>query len=448
MNSIMSNTNRSLTRSTEPMADGAGSLGNIDFVPDMTPYYKFARPFLHHSSPSTDMVETQQFPIALSNDSSDLRVTIQNAPASQNFSPIGFGGNLPLPRFILLNKDQYRDSPHGFDNDQRDSRTGITSPASSSTSIAAHTNASTSPSPNQQPPHKKQKPIPRSRRRKPNFAEKLHAVLSNKECRDIVSWMPSGRAFVIKNKADFAKKILPKYLREAKLESFFRRLKRWEFRKVYGSEPNKIVFEHDVFHRDLPELCKTMNGRDTSVKDGGASNQQQRETDEPRAGIARVYVPVDDPRRNPSSMSVPDAAPYSNGGHFPPRELGLSDFARNDMIGIPQRGTPPFLPMYSEELQTMMPSSNRRGTIMNSVNSLPISRSTAFSCQLPRPMEMVRTSMEQTQALNSSHDTSPTVMALMALNRDIRKCEERLAILHKFKIMREQRRLLGMNHSC
>lgn len=61
------------------------------------------------------------------------------------------------------------------------------------------------------------------RRRKPNFAEKLHAVLSNKDCRHAVAWLPSGRSFCITDQEEFVKKILPKYFREAKFDSFSRR---------------------------------------------------------------------------------------------------------------------------------------------------------------------------------------------------------------------------------
>mmetsp|Transcript_3170 Transcript_3170/g.6426 ORF Transcript_3170/g.6426 Transcript_3170/m.6426 type:complete len:441 (-) Transcript_3170:222-1544(-) len=440
----MSCMNTSLTNTIKPRADGARALRSNDLVTDLYPF-QFTRIHpLKKFSPSIDMVETGQFPMALPTTSA-LR---GNAPLSQNLFSIGNGGSLPLPRFIILNNDQHRGSPHNPDNPDRDARTAISPPLSSSTSISAHTDASTSSTLTHQEPSKKQKSIPPSRRRKPNFAENLHAVLSNKECRDIVSWMPSGRAFIIKNKADFSKKILPKYLRQAKLESFFRRLKRWEFRKVYSSKPGKVVFEHDVFHRDLPELCRTMNGRDTSIQDSEADYEQDHEPQEPLAEIPRLNVPVDDPFHNSSSRRA-GISPYSNAnvGRFPHRELGCPDFARNNMMSLPRRENPPFVPVRSERLTTMMPSSIRRHTTMNSVPSATISRSMAFSPQLPRPMETARVSMERQPQFNPSNDTSTAAMALAALNNDIQRCEERLAILQKLKILREKRRLLGMDDS-
>jgi hypothetical protein len=99
-------------------------------------------------------------------------------------------------------------------------------------------------------------------RRKPNFAEKLHALLTKADrYHDTISWMPSGRSFVIANQEKFVKEVLPKYLKEAKFESFSRRLKRWGFRKVYTNGMGQEIFSHDSFHRDRPDLCKDMNGR-------------------------------------------------------------------------------------------------------------------------------------------------------------------------------------------
>eukprot|EP00584_Thalassiosira_punctigera_P003971 CAMPEP_0172546248 /NCGR_PEP_ID=MMETSP1067-20121228/16044_1 /TAXON_ID=265564 ORGANISM="Thalassiosira punctigera, Strain Tpunct2005C2" /NCGR_SAMPLE_ID=MMETSP1067 /ASSEMBLY_ACC=CAM_ASM_000444 /LENGTH=190 /DNA_ID=CAMNT_0013333145 /DNA_START=46 /DNA_END=615 /DNA_ORIENTATION=+ len=96
--------------------------------------------------------------------------------------------------------------------------------------------------------------VPPSRRRKPNFAEKLHSMLSRQEYRHVVTWLPSGRSFVILNQEEFARRILPRHFREAKFESFSRRLKRWGFKKAYanasqGSVSQTIVVSHDLFHR-------------------------------------------------------------------------------------------------------------------------------------------------------------------------------------------------------
>ena len=60
------------------------------------------------------------------------------------------------------------------------------------------------------------KPKPKSNRRKPSFAEKLHAILSNKHLSPVISWLSTGKSFCILNKEQFTRHILPFYFREAK----------------------------------------------------------------------------------------------------------------------------------------------------------------------------------------------------------------------------------------
>lgn len=98
-------------------------------------------------------------------------------------------------------------------------------------------------------------------RRKPNFAEKLHALLCKGECCDAVAWLPSGNSFCVLDRNEFAKKILPAYFSGGKFDSFCRRLKRWGFRKVYADDRGRaVVYSHGLFRRDAPGLCKMMNG--------------------------------------------------------------------------------------------------------------------------------------------------------------------------------------------
>mmetsp|Transcript_31936 Transcript_31936/g.68970 ORF Transcript_31936/g.68970 Transcript_31936/m.68970 type:complete len:473 (+) Transcript_31936:60-1478(+) len=112
----------------------------------------------------------------------------------------------------------------------------------------------------------------KSRSRKPNFAEKLHTMLSSRECRDAVKWIPSGRAFCIVDQNEFVKTVMPKFFRGAKFDSFVRRLKRWGFEKDCSAmgyfRLNRPVYRHGIFCRDRPELCKIMNGKTKDVSTG------------------------------------------------------------------------------------------------------------------------------------------------------------------------------------
>lgn len=61
---------------------------------------------------------------------------------------------------------------------------------------------------------------PTNNKRKPSFVDKLHAILSDKNCSDIISWLPSGKSFVILDKAGFTKTVLPVYFKEAKFGKY------------------------------------------------------------------------------------------------------------------------------------------------------------------------------------------------------------------------------------
>ncbi|KAL9188485.1 hypothetical protein ACHAXT_006863 [Thalassiosira profunda] len=251
-----------------------------------------------------------------------------------------------------------------------------------------------------------------SRRRKPNFAEKLHAVLGSKDCQDAVGWLPSGRSFCIKNQDEFVTRILPKHFREAKFESFARRLKRWGFRKVYQTGLSKTIFGHELFHRDRPELCLVMNGRQKVA----ASDCKHGTLVDDREAVAAAG-PIA-PQQGPSYL---DAVP------FRPQlqsqlALGPLPFSMHPP-GLPASFTPSFpapfhRPFVSDD------------TGLDAAAILRDARAIAAR-SLPGPHE----------------DPARTLVAARAqltrLNDDIANCEEQLAILHQLRDLKERRRMLG-----
>ena len=84
-----------------------------------------------------------------------------------------------------------------------------------------------------------------------NFPAKLHEILSRTDISDIISWAPHGRAWrVLKPKA-FEEKIIPKYFRHCKYNSFTRQVNGWGFRRItQGPDHNAYFHEvcYDVFH--------------------------------------------------------------------------------------------------------------------------------------------------------------------------------------------------------
>lgn len=82
-------------------------------------------------------------------------------------------------------------------------------------------------------------------------------IVSDATTNDIISWLPDGKGFVVKNKEKLSEKVLPRYFKSSKYESFTRNLNRWGFAYASrGSEPGACSHPH--FQRDDQHLCKHM----------------------------------------------------------------------------------------------------------------------------------------------------------------------------------------------
>jgi hypothetical protein len=96
------------------------------------------------------------------------------------------------------------------------------------------------------------------------FPMKLHAILSNPEFSNIVSWLPHGRAFRILQHKAFEEKVIPLYFRHGRYSSFARQVNGWGFKRI-AHGPDYNSYYHELFLRGLPRLCekmKRLSGKD------------------------------------------------------------------------------------------------------------------------------------------------------------------------------------------
>ena len=92
-----------------------------------------------------------------------------------------------------------------------------------------------------------------------SFPETLHEILASPEYNDAVYWNAKGTTFRVAP-TQFSKRILPQFFPGTKFESFTRKLNRWGFKRVVDESfhPNSIVYCHDLFVKEKPELMKGM----------------------------------------------------------------------------------------------------------------------------------------------------------------------------------------------
>ena len=92
--------------------------------------------------------------------------------------------------------------------------------------------------------------------RRATFAAKLMAILLDDTNQNVITWCNKGKAFSITNPEKFVQHLLPNAFKQAKLETFTRKLYRWDFRRV-ANAPSDETFYHSLL-RDNPVLCLKM----------------------------------------------------------------------------------------------------------------------------------------------------------------------------------------------
>jgi len=87
-----------------------------------------------------------------------------------------------------------------------------------------------------------------SNAKEPTFPSKLHAILSNPDFQDVISWLPHGRSWRILQQKAFEERVIPFYFRHGRYSSFARQVNGWGFRRVtHGSDYNSYYHEVSYF---------------------------------------------------------------------------------------------------------------------------------------------------------------------------------------------------------
>ena len=95
----------------------------------------------------------------------------------------------------------------------------------------------------------------------PLFPLKLYMILNEigtSECKgNIISWLPHGRAFCVRNNNLFVRQILPRYFKNCKISSFYRQLNLYGFARLTAGFDNGAYY-HEYFLRGKLSLSTSI----------------------------------------------------------------------------------------------------------------------------------------------------------------------------------------------
>mmetsp|Transcript_2736 Transcript_2736/g.4036 ORF Transcript_2736/g.4036 Transcript_2736/m.4036 type:complete len:502 (+) Transcript_2736:45-1550(+) len=110
-----------------------------------------------------------------------------------------------------------------------------------------------------------------------NFPARLHVILSNEQYSHIISWMPHGRAWKVKNKELLVEEVIPKFFGQSKFASFARQLSGWGFKRLHQTGADFGCYYHECFLRGHPRLTALM--RRVSTGQGKVTPNMHSEPD-------------------------------------------------------------------------------------------------------------------------------------------------------------------------
>jgi hypothetical protein len=165
----------------------------------------------------------------------------------------------------------------------------------------------------------------------------LMEILENEDHKEIISWLPAGRSFMIHKKNDLEKEVLPKYFqKQSKYSSFTRKLNRWGFQRV-ARGPETGAYFHRLFRRGEYRLCMRMSCSHKSTP--VATTAANERTAEPFASYT--------PGSHAPYYAAPFQVPYAS---LPPHYHGQS----GPPVGPPMQQAPFADPHYVHQQQHRM----------------------------------------------------------------------------------------------
>jgi len=139
------------------------------------------------------------------------------------------------------------------------------------------------------------------------FPQALMEMLSQEDP-EVITWLPSGDAFIVRNTKKFVDSVLPKFFNQTKITSFQRQLNLYGFRRIVDG-PNMGAYHHVRFRRDEPEMCKSIPRKKRIRKRPAPKDASPRCASAKHTSKAPRKIDID----SPSRRSIPTVSPVMSG---------------------------------------------------------------------------------------------------------------------------------------
>lgn len=253
--------------------------------------------------------------------------------------------------------------------------------------------------------------------------ETVHGTSTCADGKRVLEWLPTGDAFVIRDKGRFEREVLPKYfVTKCKVMSFVRKLYRWGFRQVEKNLHGGMIFMHVHFIRGERKRClmmrSTVKVKKPSVEQphglpgfsgqlpannnglqafGGWNNQLMNGNDIMRQSLAAQY-----PQQVQNMQMYHGLNQGGNGGLMNPNGAGPGGpsslfmpnqhFNNQGSLGMTPAGMFQAGLHQKQQLQQMQHSSMHQNNTMHDASSsmLHNSNAPAQSTSVPPPASMAK----------------------------------------------------------
>lgn len=160
--------------------------------------------------------------------------------------------------------------------------------------------------------------------KKLSFTEQLMSILDDEEYTDVVTWMPDGKAFTIRDPKRFTKELMPKFFSIRNMSSFVRKLTRWGFARVHEKQTmNSDIFKH-------PEFQQGQLGKCREIKCVGRSSPPMPANLPGPGAVETVSAPLQSVSNRPSHATTrPPSASHPIPNKPPPSSAPYPSMQRN-----------------------------------------------------------------------------------------------------------------------